>query len=136
MAVADARFVLAKALTASAPAEKAEPALKPNHPNHKRPVPKITNGMLAGASSRCRRFPRNSAPARAAHPADMCTTVPPAKSSTPHWRNKPSGCHVMWHNGGYTTNAKSTMNKMYARKRTRPAMLPVMSAGVMMANLS
>ena len=42
----------------------------------------------------------------------------------------------MWHNGGYTTNAKSTMNKMYARKRTRPAMLPVMSAGVMMANLS
>ena len=33
-------------------------------------------------------------------------------------------------------SANNTMNKMYARKRTRPAMLPVMRAGVMMANLS
>ena len=51
MAVAEAKLVLANASTASVPAEKADPALKPNHPNHNNPVPKITNGMFAGVSS-------------------------------------------------------------------------------------
>ena len=112
MAVAEARLVLANASTASVPAEKADPALKPNHPNHNNPVPKITKGMFAGVSSCWIRRPKNNAPANAAHPADMCTTVPPAKSSTPHVRSRPSGCQVMWQSGGYTTNANRTMNKM------------------------
>lgn len=38
--VADARFVFAKATTASKFAPKAEPALKPNHANQRSPVPK------------------------------------------------------------------------------------------------
>ena len=36
------------AVTASGEALRAEPALKPNQPNHSRPVPSSTNGMLAG----------------------------------------------------------------------------------------
>ena len=37
--------------------------------------------------------------ASAAKPADMCTTVPPAKSSTPILCRKPSGCHVQCASG-------------------------------------
>ncbi len=39
MAVAEAILVFAKAITASPFAPRAEPALKPNHPNQKSPVP-------------------------------------------------------------------------------------------------
>ena len=79
-------------------AASAEPALKPNQPNQSMPVPSITKGRLAGVRGvvRCT---RGACPAPARRPAprsprDMCTTVPPAKSSTPHLRRKPSGCHV------------------------------------------
>ena len=41
-AEAEAVFVLANARTAKLFAPKAEPALKPNYPNHNNPVPKIT----------------------------------------------------------------------------------------------
>src|ERR1041385_6383285 len=47
-AAAAAVFVVAKAEAASGVAPTAEPALKPNQPNHSKPVPKSTNGMLAG----------------------------------------------------------------------------------------
>src|SRR3989337_2069956 len=47
-AAAAAVLVVAKAEAAKAPAPTALPALKPNHPNHNKPVPKRTNGMLAG----------------------------------------------------------------------------------------
>jgi len=43
--------------------------------------------------------PKTMAPASAANPADMCTTVPPAKSSTPICRRKPSGCQVQCASG-------------------------------------
>ena len=36
--------------------------------------------------------------------------LPPAKSKTPHPKNNPSGCHVMWHNGAYISNMNKTMN--------------------------
>ena len=47
-AEADAVFVAANAIAACPEADSAEPALKPNHPNHNIPVPRMTNGMLAG----------------------------------------------------------------------------------------
>ena len=98
IAAAEAVFVVAKAIAAVPLAANAEPALKPNQPNQSIPVPRITNGTLAGELSSLViwtfRRPRIMAPASAAQPADMCTTVPPAKSSTPHFRRKPSGCQV------------------------------------------
>ena len=32
-------------------------------------------------------------------PAEMCTTVPPAKSIAPSWNRKPSEAHTQWHSG-------------------------------------
>ena len=72
---AAAVLVVANADTASAFAPRAEPALKPNHPNHNSPVPINTYGIFAGGISLCskcafRRF-KTSAPASAAQPAEM-----------------------------------------------------------------
>src|SRR5665213_1670823 len=48
-AAADAVVLVARAVTARRLAPNAEPALNPNHPNHKRPVPIITSVIRAGA---------------------------------------------------------------------------------------
>ena len=48
IAAAEAVLVVAKASAAGPLAASAEPALKPNQPNHSMPVPSSTNGMLAG----------------------------------------------------------------------------------------
>src|SRR5512136_1342451 len=50
-APAAAKFVVTRADTAKSFAAKELPALKPNHPNHRRPAPKITYGMFDGLSS-------------------------------------------------------------------------------------
>jgi hypothetical protein len=58
-----------------------EPTLKPYQPNHSSPAPSIVNGRLCGRiTSRPKpvRFPISSTRTRAATPALMCTTVPPA----------------------------------------------------------
>ena len=59
--------------------------------------------MLAGVCASLARWllrrPRTIAPASAAKPADMCTTVPPAKSITPHLKKSPSGCQVQCASG-------------------------------------
>ena len=47
-AAAAATWVVEKAVTANEEAPTAEPALNPNHPNHNKPVPNKTYGMLAG----------------------------------------------------------------------------------------
>ena len=47
-AAAAAVLVVANAVTAKVPAPKAEPALKPNQPNHKIAVPNKTKGMFEG----------------------------------------------------------------------------------------
>ena len=47
--------VFTNALDASPLAASALPALNPNHPNHRSPAPRITNGTLCGA---CRRMPK------------------------------------------------------------------------------
>ena len=66
----------------------------------------------------------------------MWTTVPPAKSSTPHGRRKPCGCQVQCASGQYTKIVKSVMNTRYAEKRTRSANDPVIRAGVITANFN
>jgi hypothetical protein len=68
------------------PAARALPALNPNHPNQRMPPPSITIGTLCGVKAPPGypfRFPTYSAAAKAAAPALMCTTVPPAKSRAP-----------------------------------------------------
>src|SRR5690606_24818963 len=99
-AAADAALVVANAEAAKPFAPKADPALNPNQPNQSNPVPSITYVIRAGFEP-LESLPRlrYSADASAVTPADMCTTVPPAKSSTPILANNPSGCQVACANG-------------------------------------
>src|SRR5688572_17729666 len=80
------------------------------------------------------RFNTN-APARAAQPAEMCTTVPPAKSRTPQPNRNPSGCQLQCANGAYTSKENNTVNRMYEVKRIRSATAPTTRPGVMIANI-
>src|SRR5258706_8123598 len=137
-AAAAAVLVTAKAEAAKVPALKALPALKPNQPNQSSPVPSNTKGMLAGEivvffSDLSLKYIEA---AKAAKPADMCTTVPPAKSRTPHLKRNPSGCQVQCANGAYINREKSTRNKTYDLNLMRSANVPVMRAGVMIANFN
>jgi len=91
-AVAAEVLVVRRAFTATPFAAKAEPALKPNQPTHRSPVPRTVRGMLLGsigAVPKPLRGPMTSAKARAEKPAAMCTTVPPAKSRTPMFFSHP-----------------------------------------------
>ena len=86
MAAAVATWVLTSATAAMPLAPSAEPALKPNQPNHSRPAPSITSGRLCGrigSLPKPIRLPRTRARARPAAPALMWTAVPPAKSMRP-----------------------------------------------------
>ena len=69
IAVAEATVVVPKAIAAVALAAKAEPALKPNHPNQSIPVPKMTNGIFEGSWCGFFLLPIIIAPAKAANPA-------------------------------------------------------------------
>ncbi len=92
-AVAVATWVLVKASAARPFAASADPALKPNQPNHSRPAPSMTNGRLCGlnwAFGQPLRLPSTIASARPAAPALMWTAVPPAKSSTPSFASQPA----------------------------------------------
>src|SRR5512146_1139199 len=82
-ATAAAVLVLMNAAPASPLADRDEPALNPNHPNQRRPAPVTTRVRLFGTSAEWRLLPRTRAPTRAATPALIWTTVPPAKSSAP-----------------------------------------------------
>src|SRR5687767_6477431 len=79
------KCVAANALVATSPAVTALPALNPNQPTQSRPVPIKLNTTLCGSiGSRGNpaRLPRTNAQTNADAPELMCTTVPPAKSST------------------------------------------------------
>jgi hypothetical protein len=94
IAAAVAVLVLTNAKPARLFAASAEPALKPNQPNHSSPAPSNVNGRLCGRIGSFfhpSRLPRTIASASPAAPALACTTVPPAKSSAPFWNNQPSG---------------------------------------------
>jgi hypothetical protein len=84
-----AMSVLRNATAVTASTRNSLPALKPYQPNHRRPVPRATSGMLWAPSSGVRRRPTYSTDARAAVPAIAWTTMPPAKSSTPRSARKP-----------------------------------------------
>src|SRR5688572_24252518 len=72
-AAADAVLVVANADAANGPAPSALPALNPNHPNQRRPVPRRTKGIFAGAIATFSSdlFLKYIAAASAAKPADM-----------------------------------------------------------------
>ncbi len=138
MAAAAARLVFTKAVAATDPELSAEPALKPNQPNHRMPVPTMVMVRLCGgiaSRGQPRRLPRTSAPARAAAPALMCTTVPPAKSRAPRSKIQPAGLKTQWATGVYTSSSHRPVNAAQAENRMRSAMAPLISAGVMMAKV-
>ena len=95
-------WVLMRAWAARPLAPRAEPALKPNQPNHRMPVPSSVSGSEWGAMAspgQPRRLPSTSTRARAAMPALMCTTVPPAKSRAPRSNSQPAGLNTQWATG-------------------------------------
>ena len=96
-AAAAARCVLRNAEPASWLAASAEPALKPNQPNHRMPAPRTVSGRLCGwmlvravAPCACRARARQPSAAAA---DEMWTTVPPAKSSAPSLYSQPPAPH-------------------------------------------
>src|SRR5581483_6345607 len=80
-AAAVAMCVTVIAMPACMPAVTAEPALKPNQPTHNSEAPMKVSTMLCGGAVSLR-LPSISAHINPATPELMCTTVPPAKSST------------------------------------------------------
>ena len=92
VAAAAAVLVTRSAFAARPLAATAEPALKPNQPNHRRPAPRTVIGMSWGSirSPLTTRRPIRSATIRADTPDEAWTTVPPAKSSAPSLNSQPS----------------------------------------------
>ena len=104
---AAAKCVLMNAYPASDPAERAFPALNPNQPTHNIAAPTTDSTTLCGGiglvRNPCRR-PSTKAQTSAETPELICTTVPPAKSSTgiapPREEfNRPPLPQTMWANG-------------------------------------
>src|SRR6476659_151688 len=138
IAVDAASVVFMNAWAAMPLAASAEPALNPNQPNQSRPVPSNVSGSECGGVGwlgHPRRRPMTITATSAAIPALMWTTVPPAKSSAPRRNSHPAGEKTQCATGVYTMSAHSPTNHTHAENRMRSAMAPVMSAGVMMANI-
>src|SRR3954464_11027861 len=140
-----ATIVVTQTSAACPLADSAEPALKPNHPNHSRPAPAMTRVRLCGrigSRPKPRRLPRISASARPAAPALMCTAVPPAKSMAirllaiqpPTFDCAPSKANTQCATGKYTTVAQTAENTIHGPNLARSAMAPEISATVMIAN--
>jgi hypothetical protein len=91
-------FVTRSAFAARPFAESAEPALKPNQPNQRRPAPRTVIGMSCGSirSPLTTRRPMTRATMRADTPDEAWTTVPPAKSSAPRPNSQPSVAQTQW----------------------------------------
>src|SRR5258707_7226610 len=143
-AAAAPKCVATNALDASEFDASALPALNPNHPTHSKHAPMKLSTRLCGGIG-CLgypvRLPRYSAHTSAETPEEMCTTVPPAKSSVGNFPpsaafSNPPLPHTMCASGAYTTRNPS------ARKRTDPlyfirsGVAPVISADVMISNIS
>src|SRR6478735_5458995 len=144
-----ATAVFKKTTDADWPAERAEPALKPNQPTHSRPAPTSTSGRLCGLAcstlGQPELLPRTSASARAAAPAFMCTAVPPAKSMAlmPLAIQPPtvlpsaeSNANTQCAMGKYTTVAQMPAKTIQAPNFMRPAAAPATSAVVTQAKNS
>src|SRR5438876_2187181 len=145
-AIAVASVVVVNALAAIPSAATALPALNPYHPTQSMPVPIMQSTMLCGAMfslPKPSRLPRIRQRTSADQPEVICTTVPPAKSmalmpaslfQTPFM--SPSIPQTMCACGKYTTNIQSVMNRKMAENFMRSAIAPMISAGVMIANIS
>ncbi len=139
MAAAVAVLVLTKANPERVSAASSDPALNPNQPNQSSPVPSSTKGRLCGRKlvpGQPLRRPRTRATAMAAAPAFAWTTVPPAKSSAPFLNSHPSGENTQCAIGEYTTSDQIVTKTAKAPNFQRSAVAPVISAGVMIANMS
>src|SRR6266536_185272 len=115
------------------------PTLKPNQPNQSMPAPSSVSGSECGGMGsfgQWRRRPTTSASATPAMPALRCTTVPPAKSSAPSLNSQPVGENTQWATGAYTKIAQSVIAATKPPNLSRSAVEPVISAGVMIANMS
>src|ERR671925_1779270 len=88
-----ATWVATNALVAFVAAAAAEPALKPNQPNHSSAAPSTISDMLCasiGTLPYPSLRPSIKAITRPDQPDVMCMTVPPAKSSAPTQPPKPA----------------------------------------------
>ena len=95
-------------------------------------------GMSCGSmrSPLAARRPMSSATTSADTPDDAWTTVPPAKSSAPSLYSQPSVAQTQCAMGEYTTRDQSTVKIRKLAKRFRSANAPLISAGVIAANMS
>src|SRR5215470_17938008 len=138
-AAADAAvLVVTNAFAAKALACRALPALNPNHPTQSSAAPVTAKGKLCGAiysDGKPRRRPITIAHTRAEAPELMCTTVPPAKSSTPSALIHPPLPHTQCANGSYTQVVHSSPNTRKVLNFMRSANAPVINAGVKAANI-
>ena len=73
--------------------------------------------------------------ARAAVPDVKCTTRPPAKSNTPSALSHPPAPQTQWHTGLYTKITQSRLKRRNGPNFMRSAKAPVISAGVITANM-
>src|SRR3954447_5225593 len=138
-----ATIVLTQTTEAALLAASAEPALKPNQPNHSRPAPVITRVRLCsriGSRPKPTRLPSTIAMAGPATPALMCTAVPPAKSITLRLLAiQPPVCvsvlksNTQCATGKYTMVAQMPLNSIHGPNFARSAMAPEISATVMIA---
>src|SRR5579863_4357674 len=96
-----ATSVLRNADAVTASTRNSDPALNPYQPNHKSPVPSAISGTLWGLPAMTLRRPTKNTDAKAAKPAELCTTIPPAKSNTPHLANSPSVLQIICTKGKY-----------------------------------
>src|ERR1700730_1265789 len=143
-AAAAAKCVATNALVASGLEAKALPALNPNHPTHNKHAPiklrtKLCGGM--GCLGNPVRLPKYNAHTKADTPELMCTTVPPAKSRVGNFPprdafSRPPLPQTMCASGAYTTKNHKIRNSTVPLNFMRSAVAPVISAGVMMANIS
>ena len=74
--------------------------------------------------------------ARAEIPELMCTTVPPAKSRVPMLPSHPPLPQTQCANGSYTNVAHNKVKTIKVENFIRSAKVPVIRAGVMIANMS
>ena len=113
---------------------EAEPA-EPEHARAEHDERNVRRGVGRRRREHLRR-PRTIAPASAANPADMCTTVPPAKSRTPHLRRKPVRVPGPVRERAVDEEAEEDHEEQVRRETHALGERPVMSAGVMIANFS
>jgi hypothetical protein len=121
--VAAPMCVTSIAMPAELSAASALPALKPNHPTQSMHAPvtaiaRLCGGM--GVSGKPLRRPSTSAAMSAAMPALRCTTVPPAKSSSPIFCSQPPP-HTQCATGAYTRSSQSRLKMSIPENLTRSA---------------